>query len=120
MNDQRIYLGELVMLVAWLCTPPLAVTILLQAWFFTYLGVFRRGHATRAALGFAVTAIGVLISSVPLWLVLPQKLLPSSALPDGWVPPLLPPAILASLVVGTLAAWWVAQDRSVAGSQPDA
>lgn len=107
------------MLVAWLCAPSLAVTIVVQMWFFARRGVFRRGHGTRAVIGPVPTVTGVLALSVPLWLMLPQKLLPPSALPDGWLPPLFPPAILASLVAGTLASWWVVRDRSVPGSRPD-
>jgi hypothetical protein len=103
MGDQRIFLHELVMLVAALCAPSLAVTIVLQVWLFICRGVFRRGHGTRAAVGFAFTVIGVPALSVPLWLMLPQKLLPRSAWPDGWLPPFFTPAILASLLVGTLA-----------------
>jgi hypothetical protein len=109
----------LMMLVAWLCAPSLAVTIVVQVWFFTRRGVFRRGHGTRAVIGFLLTVIGVLALSVPLWLVFPRKLLFPSGFPDGWLPPLFPPAILASLVVGTLVSWWVVRDRSVPGSRPD-
>ncbi|MBP1716480.1 MAG: hypothetical protein H6Q42_4683 [Deltaproteobacteria bacterium] len=107
MSDQSILLHELLMLVAWLCALPLIVTLIIQIFFFHRCRIFQHGFATKAVIGLLLTIVGVMIFSIPLWIVLPQSLIPASALPDGWFPPFFLPAILASIVIGPLAVWWV-------------
>jgi hypothetical protein len=107
--DHHIYPSELAILLIWLTAPQQIMMLLaLSLWGF-YRGVFARPLCFRSVLVLIAAYMAALVLAVPVWLLLPTSLLPSSVLPDKWpsFPPLgFTPAWIACSV-GGLGAWFV-------------
>jgi hypothetical protein len=95
----------LLLLVAWLCAPPILVTLGAEVWLFQRRGVLRTGRAIFALL--------LTIVAVPLFVVLFAWIAPDWLfrwpVHDFPVPPIFFPAILGCFIVAPLLIRWVAK-----------
>ncbi len=106
MTDDFIYPSEFVLVAVWLCGPALVLFLAGLLWLFARRGLLRSGKRARAVVGLVAAAVGTLVLSVPLWLMLPTALLGGEN-GVGLVPPFFVPSFIAALVVAPLAVWFV-------------
>ena len=114
MDEHRIYLHELAILMIWVCAPALVTTVAAQLWWFMRRRVFQRGQLARVAIALVGTVALTPIAAVFFWAILPKVLLPDSVVPEGSIPipPFFLPAILACSILGSALGWWVIRQRS--------
>lgn len=107
--DHHIYPSEMTFLLMWVTAPAQAVMLLVLALFGSGRGAFASPFRFRSVLVLSAAYIAALVLAVPVWLMLPAGLLPSSVLPDRWpaLPPLgFAPGWIACSAAG-LGAWFV-------------
>jgi len=107
--DHKIFPWELALLLTWLTAPAQSVMVAVLSALISIRGAFARPFRLRSVLVLVAAYTFALALTVPLWVLLPQFLLPASTLPDRWpsLPPLaFAPAWISCFVVG-VAAWFV-------------
>jgi hypothetical protein len=99
--------GTFLLLLAWLCAPPVLVTLGVQVWLFQRRGVFRSGRTGRAICALLLTIVAVPIFVVLFASIAPDWLFRWPVVYDYPVPPIFFPAILGCFIVGPLLIRWV-------------
>jgi hypothetical protein len=103
MDEPYVYLTELLLLMAWLGLPVIALALAIEVWFFWRRGVFRARLTTRAVVGLAVTVLSVVFVGLFLWRFFPVLATPT----QGLLAPVFLPALIAALLVVPGISWWV-------------
>jgi len=104
--------GTLLLLIAWLCTPPILVTLGVEVWLFRRRGVFRSGRTARAIFALLLTVVAVPVFTILFAWIAPGWLFRWPVVHDFPVPPIFFPAILGCLIVAPLLIRWVAKNTT--------
>jgi hypothetical protein len=117
MEGSYITPAEATELMVWLCSPPLLFGVAFQISFLWRRGLFNNLRWHRVPAMLLVTCIAVIVLSVPIWLLLPQALIPRSIEPSVWLlPPFFLPSILSTLVVAPLMLAWALRGQRRIGT----
>jgi hypothetical protein len=99
----------LLLLIAWLCAPPILVTLGVEVWLFQRRGVFRSGRTLRAIFALLLTIVAVPLFVVLFAWIAPGWLFRWPVAQDFPIPPIFFPAILGCFIVAPLLIRWVAK-----------